>query len=242
MANGEGEPRERVRAIELLAAGFGLLRPSLGALMPVVVASWAASLGWMTYSQGREAELGLSRELVSALMGAAASALMVRLLLAPGTAWWRPDGGFLGYVAFSTVVGLPMLAVMGISGMATADPNAVPTTVVFGLLLLALATLYLAAKLSLWFVGVLIGVWCGPGESWRRTNGAVLAYILANIFISIPPMLGMALALGSNPSPSAEPGPVAIAVAQMFAVLAAVLAASVTAGLWKVRGPTSAPS
>lgn len=233
MTNQDGG-MERVKSFQLVGASLRLMRPRLAALMPLAVGTWLLSLGWMHFSLGREAELGFGRELVASLVGAVTGALMVRLMLRPERGWWRPDGGLLGYAALTTVVALPLMSLMTRAG--AMDAQATPSPVIFAHLLVALATLYLSAKLVLWFVGVLLGEWCPPAESWRRTKGAALAFILANLWMSIPPMMGMVLVAGSDPTAAADPASTVAMVAQLFVVIAEVLAASVTAAVWTVRG------
>ncbi len=230
-----GGAGERVRASELVRAALALIKPRLQPLAIVAAISWVVNVAWNAYALPRMAELGFLAQLVASLIAAAAGAFLIRAMLTPGTQWWRPDGGFIGYVGLSTVIGLPVSYFL--SGMGETAPADQPPALMLGMIVLLLATLIASVKLSLWFVGVLIHQWCGPAESWRRTKGATLSAILANLWLTLPPMmLAFLIAAATAADPAKNPASPGAIIFTRGAVVASVLSASVTAGLWKVRG------
>lgn len=226
----------RVRAVELVRAAISLIRPRLQPLAMIAAVAWIANIGWNAYALPRMTELGFLAQLIASLIAAATGAFLIRAMLTPGAPrWWLPDGGFVGYVGLSTVIGLPVSYFL--SGMGETAPADQPPALMLTMIVLLLFTLVASVKLSLWFVGVLIHQFCGPADSWRRTKGATLSAILANLWLTLPPMtlaFLVAAAAGGDPAKHpASPGAIAFTLG---AVVASVLSASVTAGLWKVRG------
>lgn len=226
---------ERLKPFQLIATGIALLRPRLQPVALVAAASWIASLSWTVYvTPEREPQLGFLAPLIASLLGAAAGALMIRSMLRPGTRWWLPDGGFLGYVALTTVIGLPLAYIVtGMGGTPTAE---LPPNQLMAMLVLGLVTLVAQVKLLLWFVGVLVHAPVHPADSWRRMRGAAVSYILASILVTMPPMAIAVLIAGSAPDAANNPASIVGVVMTLATVIAEVLSASVVAGLWKARG------
>lgn len=230
-----GGAGERVKASQLVAVAIALIRPRFQPLAMIAAGAWIANVGWNAYALPRMTELGFLAQMVASLIAAATGGFLIRAMLTPGTRWWTPDGGFIGYVGLSTVIGLPVSYFL--SGMGETAPADQPPTLMLLMIVALLFTLVASVKLSLWFVGVLIHHWCGPAESWTRTKGATLAAILANIWLSLPPMmLAFLVAAATAADPAKNPVSAGAILFTLGAVVASVLSASVTAALWKVRG------
>lgn len=235
MGGGKDGAGERLRPLELVSTALALLRPRLQPVAIVAAVSWAASFAWSIYvTPARAPQLGFLAPMIAALMGSTAGALMIRAMLRPGTRWWAPDGGVLGYVALTTVLALPLAYI--VTGMGPTPTAELPASHLFAMLLLGLATLVAQVKLLLWFVGVLVHDPVHPADSWRRMRGAALSYILASILVTIPPMAVAVLIVGSAPDAAKNAASMAGAVMTLATVIAEVLSASVVAGLWTVRG------
>lgn len=237
MAYGEtpGGANERLRASTLVGAALGLVRARFQSLAVIALIGLIVDVAWSSYAMPREAELGFLGPLVAGLLAASLGGLLIRSMLTPQGRWWLPDGGFVGYVGLTTVLSLPVS--LFVFSMTATPPAPPPPALMLPLLLLLITTLIATVKLALWFVGVLIHSWCGPGDSWRRTNGAVIPYILANLWLTLPPLTLAFLAGGlTGADPTKAPASPGAILFTLFAVVASVLSSSVTAGLWKVRG------
>jgi hypothetical protein len=179
-----------------IAAAFRALR----ARWPQALCLWVAGTAWAFAARSIRQAAGEALRhpsfslpfFANALAGAAVAAVLttltLRLVLAPGRGWWRPDRGF------AVCVGLLTLASVVASGLISLSLSPVPIHNVarlaqhFVLTFAVEVVLYwIYARLLLWPIGAAMGnAAMRPGRSWALMRGHVARYVIAVILINLP--------------------------------------------------------
>lgn len=180
----------------LIAAAFRVLR----ARWPQALGLWVAGTAWAFAARGIRQAAGealrhpsfsltfFANMLAGAVVAAVLTALTLRLVLAPGRGWRRPDRGF------AVCVGLLTLATVVASGLISLSLSPVPihnfarlTQHLVLTFAMEVVLYWIYARLLLWPIGAAMGdAAVTPGRSWSLMRGHVGRYVIAVILISLP--------------------------------------------------------
>ncbi len=232
----------------LAAAGVGNLWRSLGGIWPLwslLTFVYAISVAVLQSQGVPVVGGGLSGGLTSGVLAASAGSslaaglvtgIAVRTFLYREGAW-KPD---LGLIAYATIVAVLGTLPTALATVATAQVHAGGQAslrgdagMTAGGLVVGLAVLWAALRLTLWPISALVGdADMGPGKSWQLMRGAVLRFVLAVILLSAPVfILQLVVVMLMQPQ-----GPL---LGQLAATplnsLMALLAAAVGAEIYRLR-------
>ena len=237
-------------AITLLREGFREVRAHWEAAFGL----WAAGAGWaiglraIRLAQGSPrfhwSPIQVGQTVLSAGVAAGLAALTLRLFLAPGRGWWRPDRGFW------TCVGLLILASLGYSTLGIILllrlPHAQLATLELrlGLSLVAqIALTLIYARLVLWPIGLLMGEReMTPVRAWGLMRGQMVGFVVAAVIVHLPVLLVtpawiLATRVGAHGQPIVDLTWLGIATA-LLTPAALLMQRAMAAVIWRAKaGP-----
>lgn len=222
-----------------IGQGFRLIGAHIVPVAVIFVLMTAAAYGsiWATAKYGLVTTAGLTAAwagvaLVGALVGGVLSGALLKSLLG------RPlaiDRSFLAYVGIVTAVSFVTGAVA--KALTPVPPEAGDTAAAMAalpmqlaLLVLFLIWVYVAVKLMLWPIGVLVGDKdVTLGKSWTLTQRAFWGYVLGVILLNLAPWCVLAF-LGYQAVQAGHPGdlgPLAAPLTALMGLFGTALAAAV---------------
>jgi hypothetical protein len=227
----------------LIGEGFRLIGAHIVpvAVIFVLMIVLAYSALWATTRYAIATTPGLTAAwagvaLAGGVVGGILSGALLKALLG------RPlavDRGWLAYVGIVTAVGVVTGAVA--KALAPAPPEAGDTAAAMAalgpqlvLLVLFLAWAFVAVKLMLWPIGVLVGDRdVTPRKSWQLTHRAFWGYILGLILLDLIPWCVLAF-LGVQAARDGRPGDLGPLAAPLSALMG-LCGTTLAAALYKLR-------
>lgn len=239
----EDGQRRGLGAFTLIGEGFKLIGAHLVPVIVIFVLMSAAAYGsiWATgqyglMTAGATDPMYLGVTFAASLVGAVLSGALLRSLLA------RPlsiDRGFLTYVAIITVVSFVVTAGAKLIGPTPPEPGDTAAAMaqlwkVPVMLIAFLVYAFVAVKLMLWPIGVLVGdADVTPGKSWNLTQRAFWGYILGTVLLCLVPFcivgfLGMQAGQAAQATGAvAAPSPLSAPLGALMGLFGTALAAAV---------------
>ncbi|HEY8572169.1 hypothetical protein [Phenylobacterium sp.] len=229
-------PKQAGRALKLIKAHWA---PVLVIWLLITAASAGAYWMMNTYDTVTAPAFSpayLATTFVGALLGGLLSGAIIRILLD------KPlgvDAGFLTFVLIMTLATfVPSVAAKLLMGTPAdaADPAAAMGAAWRSLVMMIgyLVWIYVALKLILWPIGVLVGdAQVTPGKSWKLMQRAFWGYILGAILLAGVPFV-ILMVFGIQAATSGRVGETPM-IAAPFAGLMAVATAALAAALYRLR-------